>query len=720
MEHKAPTLEQPLRPRPFAPKVLFCFVVATLCLAWLVSLQSWRVERARLTPNPAAAAVEQPAPPPRPVVKFIEAPATLPPRTLSESDFSLAEVETIHSLVAAGDTLDYKLAANMLRPYTYSTNTAVRDLATREFENVAKVHDKAVLNTLSSSIETAKDLAAKQDFAGALNALRTGLKKIPADGTLSNTGPENVIKVLIGDYENQRKQARNTIFNGLEEGVRKKDPAALDRLENALKNSDPEISAAAKQIEERVFAEARAANTAALNLERNAREQWVRFFKRLSGTIAEGDFSNASELCENPPFDVILKGGTPDPNKILRLCSADVQAIQVVYDEALADAKGLRKQVSFHLRKGGQAAGTLLGVNGKMLRINPGKGAELGVKITDLTADGVKALMDSGIRKKPHIRLALAALEAYESPNDAESIITSAYQKEGQGIPAHWSERFRIEKLNTKVKEAEDRLAALKKAIDAGNSDEIKAALEESKAITKDLSDMNALSEDSQKLLASAEKVAAKKQLASAVLQNGVTPDANFKGINTDQISEYRDYSRRTDVGVGYGLRLGASGGLQRALIKFDGLESIVGNARVSKATLELYQITSPQAENASVGIFRVKRPWIPDSGSWLGYDKDKGHDWSIPGASGAEDIEPKEESNVILDKKTNVWRQFDVTKYIQDVLGGKAQNNGMLLKVVNGEPDYHVRFYPETDLDRGKEKSLRPKLILELLRDAE
>lgn len=706
------------RKRPAARQALICFLICSFCLAWLASLQWQRNEQMRAAIPAPAASEPKPAPKPRPI-KLIEAPSTRKGRVLSESDYSVAEVEIVRALTDA-NAIEFKHAAAVLRPYTFSTNDAVRGMASREYDAAAKKHDKALLKTLTSSIDEAKALAEKKNFVGALDGLRAALKKVPPDGSLSNEGPETIIRALIEDFELRRQKAHDAIFKGLDDGVRKKQPEALARLEAALNDTDPTVRDDAKALQERLADEADAAAAAARNLERNARDQWVRFFKRFSGTVADGDYSSASDLCENPPFDVILKGGSSDPNKILKLCSADVQAIQTVYDEALADAKGTRRAVSFHLRKGGQAAGTLIGVNGKLLRINPGKGAELGVKISDLTSEGIKAILDSGIKRKPTIRLALAALEAYENSAEAERIITEAYAKENQELPFNWSERFRIEKLVAKIAEAEQRLAALKKAIDAGIGDEVKVAVENSKAIVAELREMNALSEDTRKLFSAAEKVAAKKQMSTVILQNGVSPDAAYKGINTDQISEYRDSVRRTDVGVGYGLRLGAAGGLQRALIKFDGLETTIGNGRVRKATLELYQISSPKSENASVGIFRVKRAWIPDSGSWLGYDSQKGHDWAIPGASGADDIEAREDSNMILDKKVNVWRQLDVTKYVQDVMGGKAQNNGLLLKVVNGEPDYHVRFYPETDLDAGKDKTLRPKLTLELLRDTE
>ena len=45
----------------------------------------------------------------------------------------------------------------------------------------------------------------------------------------------------------------------------------------------------------------------------------------------------------------------------------------------------------------------------------------------------------------------------------------------------------------------------------------------------------------------------------------------------------------------------------------------------------------------------------------------------------------------------------------------GRWQNNGLLLRVTNGEPDFHVRFYPETDVEAQKDIKFRPKLVLDI-----
>ena len=708
------------RAKPFYPKALVCLIVSTLCLAWLVSLELQSARHASILAAPQNDVAPDSKPAELVAVKPAETKPAAPPRDLSDADFSIVEIETIHTLVQEENTLDLKKAAGMLRAYTYSTNTAVREAAVREMSFLLAAHDKVALKSIADTIAPAQALADKKDFPGALDLLQKTLKNLPDDAAWSGQGSDKKLKDLIADYEKKRAAERDAALAGLEGALHKKDPAAPARLDQALAHADPAVRDEAKAIQQRAIEENDKALIERRALDRTARDEWVRFFKRFGGTIAEGDFTSASELIEQPPFEAILKGGVADPDKVLKRCADDIKVIQNLYEEALKDAKGVRRQVSFHLRKGGQAAGTLVGTNGHLLRINPGKGAEIGIKITDLTSEGIKAIMDSGIKNKPAMMLALATLEAYENPNDATSIIETAYEKAREPLPLHWAERFRIEKLIQKITAAEEKLALLKKAVATENADEIKAALTAAKPVVAELNELGALGDENRELLARAELTTAKKALATVLLQNGKSPEANYRGINSDQISDYRDSLRRTDVGVGYGLKLGAAGGLQRVLIKFDGLEVAVGNGRVRRATLQLYQIDSPKFDGASIGLFRVKRPWIPDSGSWMSYDGQKDHDWTIPGASGEADIEPREDAKVLLGNKANQWLSWDVTKFVQDVLGGKAQNNGLLLKVVNGEPEFHVRLYPETDLDKGKDANLRPKLILDVGRDIE
>ena len=708
--------------KPFYPKALFCFFVSLLCLAWLVSLELQSARHASIVIAPENEIREVSPAQPSAASKDDEAaiPITAAAITLTDADFHLAEIEMLHTLIQNDPSLDLKKTANELRTYSFSKNEAVRAAALGEMAALQSAHDKATLKSLGDALIPVQAMADKKDFAGALALVQSTLKNLPQDASLPGDGAERKLKDLAAEYEKKRAAERAAALGTLEADLHKKNADAPARLEKALVHVDPAVREEALAIQKRNIEENDKALQEHRAVERTAREEWVRFFKRFGGTIADGDFTGASDMIEQPPFEAILKGGVSDPEKVLQHCAEDIRSIQNIYEEALKDVKGIRKSVSFHMRKGGQATGLLIGANGHMLRVMPGKGAEIGVKITDLTSEGVQAIMDSGLRNKPAIALALAALQAYETPAEAEAIMKTAYNKAREPLPLHWAERFKIEKLMHTLELAEAKLSVLKKAVNSDNGDDVKAALDETKPVIADLNQSGMLSDENRDLLERAEKMAAKKALETVVLQNGKSPDTSYRGINTDQISDYREAMRRTDIGVNNGLRLGADGGLKRILIKFAGLDIAVGTGRVRRATLQIYQIESPQFEGAIIGLFRVKRPWIPDSGTWISYDGLKDHEWTIPGAAGEADIEPREDSKVLLGTKAGQWLSFDVTKYVQDVLAGKAQNNGMLLKIVNGEPEFHVRLYPETDTDQGKDSNLRPKVILDIGRDLE
>src|ERR1043165_1858242 len=476
----ASTLDEAPVLRPFYPKALVCFIITALCLGWLISLQVHSQAQPGAQP-PAPHANMQPS--------STLAPRVLNPRPvnasrqLSDADFALAEIDVLQALVDQEDpSIDFKKIANALRPYTYSLNAAVRETATRELARVLVTHDKVALKSITDATAQAQVLADTRDFGGALTLLKATLKGLPEDASWSGSGPDKKLNDMIADFERKRVAERESTLGGLEEALRKKDPGSRERLERVLAHADASIRTEAQAIEGRMADELDKESVAKRSLERTAREEWVRFFKRFGATLADGDFTGASEMIEQPPFEAILKGGVADPDKVLRRCAMDITAISNLYDEALKDGKGLRKQVSFHLRKGGQAAGTLVGTNGRMLRIMPSKGAEIGIKINELPAEGIRAILDSGIKIKPEIALALATLDAYETPADAQKIITTAYEHAREPLPLHWAERFSLEKSVQKTQEAEEKLAALKKALSSENADDVKAALTEARS----------------------------------------------------------------------------------------------------------------------------------------------------------------------------------------------------------------------------------------------
>ena len=216
-------------------------------------------------------------------------------------------------------------------------------------------------------------------------------------------------------------------------------------------------------------------------------------------------------------------------------------------------------------------------------------------------------------------------------------------------------------------------------------------------------------------LVESASKLSAATMKQEVVLQNDMQPTPDYAGILIDQITDYRESLDQNNIAVQFGLKVGYDGPLQRMLIRFDGVEAAIGKAKLKKATLQLYQKESPNYANAAIALIRLKRPWVPGSGTWLSYDKTKKLLWSVRGGLCDADIEPKEEGRVIIDKNRDVWRAWDVTQYVKDVLTGKQQNFGFLMRVMNNELDYHVRFYPPGDLEGAKDKSLRPRVVLEI-----
>jgi hypothetical protein len=55
--------------------------------------------------------------------------------------------------------------------------------------------------------------------------------------------------------------------------------------------------------------------------------------------------------------------------------------------------------------------------------------------------------------------------------------------------------------------------------------------------------------------------------------------------------------------------------------------------------------------------------------------------------------------------REKGIWRTFDLTRYVQqDVLQGRWQNNGLLMRVTKGEPDFYIRFDPEADVEAAKD----------------
>jgi len=433
------------------------------------------------------------------------------------------------------------------------------------------------------------------------------------------------------------------------------------------------------------------------------------------------DFDAATALLKLPADSPMLLGGVAAPADVLAECARDIESLRALQEAVLAKvAADKPRECDLPLRKG-RVEGILTGVQGRQLKVTLKAGASVNVKVETLSATAIGNILGSKeVLAEKKLTRALWMMIAYESPAQSQAFLKARLDAAAMSI--QWTEFHRLNAFFVRAVELERAFTNLEAVLEGNNADAIKEALNALRPLVDEYERTEPLNEERQKLLGVAEKQVGRSKRMKLVLQNGAKPSddalAEYNGQATDQITDYKENLKKTDVGTPWGLKLGASGGLQRVLLRFDNLEGALGKARVLSATLEMYQIDSPQYAGAVIGLFRVKRPWAADSGSWLYFNTTKQMEWAIPGAGGEADIEPREDSRVTIDKRRNVWRTWDVTAYVSDVLTGKAQNHGFLMRVINSEPDYHVRFYPETDIENARDPKLRPRLVLEIERE--
>ncbi len=167
-------------------------------------------------------------------------------------------------------------------------------------------------------------------------------------------------------------------------------------------------------------------------------------------------------------------------------------------------------------------------------------------------------------------------------------------------------------------------------------------------------------------------------------------------------------FSRDSNTNYGRTLwagRVGEYAGINRLAIRFDGLIDAlyqIPDATIVSAKLRMHQYRTRHATGGQViDLFALKTGFDPDTVCW-------NSPWWQPG-TGEDDIEPNPLSTVVLDDKTNVWREWDVTSYVKEVMNGERQNYGFLLKSIN-ETSGHSRY----NMDNEPDESLRPELVIE------
>lgn len=653
----------------------------------------------------------------------LQHPGALPPSTAA-----LAEVEVLAALARDDPAFDLNRGVVRLKRYVRSPEETVRDAASRALQTMLMALDAQARTLARSAAEDAAELAEQQDFPAALQAVESAARALPKESPWAAQSGAAKLQALAESISTRRTEERAKALAEAEEEWRRNKAAspppdkekpehaavAGPRLAALLAHRDPLFRQEAAALKMRLDEEKHTQQTQQQVEVAALRTAWLAFFERFGTAVSDGDLETAAKMCQPAEQQTLLKGGVSEPAMLLQGCAADVAGIRALYDAALAKARTDRRSVELALRRG-RVEGALDGVEGRQLFVAIAGGARVGVKVENITAAGLIRILDDKDLAPKGLLPSLWALSAYENPAEAATFLPKSCANAKLALPPHWVERFKVEKIKRLDDDVTQKLHKLGAALKAGDIEKLKAALEALRPAVAALEEFVPLSAARRAPVESAEKLLRKAAGARVTLQDGVSPTPAYAGLATDQISQYPDSVNKTDVGVQYGLKVGAAGGTQRALLKFDGLEAALGKARVKRATLELYQIDSPQFSGAVIGLFRLKRPWVPDAGTWMSYDSASNAAWDKPGASGDTDAEAKEEAKVALDNRKNVWRSWDVSAYVSDVLSGKAQNLGFLLRVVNGEPNYHARFYPESDLDALKDATLRPRLVLEV-----
>lgn len=641
------------------------------------------------------------------------APAVLAPREPLDAsrwtaEMATAELGILRELSANDWATEPRRTMKRLEPILKHRDEAVRVEALKLKALLDEQLGASVRQQARAQAEAAEDRADLGDFVGALAALESAAAELPDEPATARESAAKALAELSETIRKRREDARNSLL-GPENA-----PNARETALALVDHVDELVRSEAKRRVAKYDEARAAAERLRMTQVENARAGWLKLIADYRGAILDGNLTAAEQVLANTAAKGNL-GAIPtfDTAKVLKEMSADVAALKALQGAALA-LPADKRPVDLLLRRG-KVAGTFAGARGRQLSVQLDGGAVVSVKIETLTAAAFAQLLGEKALDQKGLRPAVWSLSAHENPVDAPAFMAKNYSNPRNPLPDFWKLQFSLESFRFAESTVAQKMQDLQAALKMNDAEKARKALDEVQPALAALREFGPISSERTELVKQGEKLSGRLLNKTMVFQTGVFPDENYKGLNTDQISQYLDTQNKTDIGVQFGLKVGAHGGLQRVLLKFDGLELAIGKARVKKATLHLYQIESPRSLGATVGLFRLKRPWVPDAGTWRNFSADKTSEWAVPGASGEDDITSGEDASVALDAKKGLWRTFDLTRYVQDVLQGRWQNNGLLMRVTNGEPDFHVRFYPETDVDAQKDIKLRPKLVLDI-----
>jgi len=666
---------------------------------------------------PAANGPEAPNPTPLPAAPVPPAPPVWPePPQGGAGD--LAYVTTLEALL--GEHPEPETIARCipeLRVIAEAGSEQARPAAQRALARYLGFLDAHARQAAREAVENAQDLAARELFTLALSRVRKMADGLPKESPWSQASGKQKLEAFSAELEGRKAQALAQALSGFEALVAAgRTTDAEGRVAALRKHPEPEFQKAAEQAEDLLKRAAAAREQARRNAEQAARVAWPKFFQDFDAALAAGDLARAAKHCQPEKDSGLHAGGVDKPAETLAGFAAEVQALEAVFEAALKAAKGARGTSVPMPASMGKGRGLLQRTEGRELVLLLDGQAEVRVAIEKLAPASLEILLvkQDGLAKAQY-RPALWTLALARGMLDGAKPAAWLAEQCGtlqKGLPTHWQQRFELEAREARRQELTRKVAALRDALAKRDPASIRLALAQTKAALQDAG--ADAGEAERAVVAEAEKAIGAAKIKHMVFQNGVQPARDFVGIQVDQINRYFRNAEKTDEDVYTGLRVGSHNDLQRLLIRFDGLREELGPGRVVRATLEFYQIDAPKADGAVAALYRLKKAWTPNAGTWVNADQRKKVAWEKPGASGAGDAEEKAEAQVLFDGQKELWRSWDITAYVREVLDAKAPNHGLLLRVVKDEPKFHIRFYPDTELDEKKDPALRPRLVVE------
>lgn len=665
-------------------------------------------------PETPAATVAPPAAPPAPPSNAGREPAA------DQDPEELDEVRTIVTLMGKSPGISAAQSAiERLQVVAAAGREPAKSLAAEYVAAYRNHIDALARQDAREAAERAEAQAAREQFALAAKILAAALEALPEASAWARADGRKQLRALIDALPERKAKAlaarQAALDAALDAGDLEKARAAGQVLAS---HADSEFAALGAQALQRVQNAETARVWQAAKHAEAVRDAWPVFFKAFDAALGAGDFAEAKKLCRPAKDAPLLATGREATEKLLDGWFAEAEAAEQLFDAVLEAARKRTGQPAALPMAQDTVRGKLAGIENRQLLVEVDGKAQVKVPVDKIALEGLAGLLDAarepGRSKHGPALWALAFAQGTlaKAGEDGAAVLDVNYAAIGRKLPEHWARRFEIERMRTARGKFDVLVERLRDAVAEKKIEEIRTLNAE---IAEVLPEIKSMDDRVANLLLAAERMAGRAQVKHVVFQNGRLPTTEFVGIRIDQINKYYKNAHRTDVDVRTGLKLGSFNDVQRILLRFDGLGAMLGNGKVRKATLELYQVPSKQAKGAEVGLYRLQKGWMPDAGSWNNADERRKVAWQKPGASGDLDASAQPDATLKLDHQQNLWRTWDVTAYVSDLLSGKEKNLGLLLRLTENEPVFDVRFYPDEGMDNPNEPKFRPRLVVEV-----